>query len=103
MDTFKSDILQVQVGRLYVLFKTLNSSVVVLSNDVKLMWRHQGSDIESVAAICVATADFPFWSYPTCCVASLHAGPVGCISYNNVIVDAPLVTLGVSGVWNDEM
>ena len=43
----------------------------------------------SVAAICVAaidcarcTADFPFWSYPTCCVASLRAGPVGCISYN---------------------
>ena len=28
------------------------------------------------------TADFPFWSYPTCCVASLRAGPVGCISYN---------------------
>ena len=22
------------------------------------------------------------WSYPTCCVASLLAGPVGCISYN---------------------
>ena len=28
------------------------------------------------------TADFPFWSYPTCCVANLRAGPVGCISYN---------------------
>ena len=28
------------------------------------------------------TADFPFWSYPTYCVASLRAGPVGCISYN---------------------
>ena len=25
---------------------------------------------------------FFVWSYPTCCVASLHAGPVGCISYN---------------------
>ena len=28
------------------------------------------------------TADFPFWSYPTFCVASLRAGPVGCILYN---------------------
>ena len=40
------------------------------------------NDIVSVAAIggrC--TADFPCWSYPTCCVASLRAGPVGCILY----------------------
>ena len=29
------------------------------------------------------TADFPFWSHPTCCVASLRAGPVGCISFKN--------------------
>ena len=33
-----------------------------------------------VATLC--TVDFPFWSYPTCCVANLRAGPVGCISYN---------------------
>ena len=25
---------------------------------------------------------FFVWSYPTCCVASLRAGPMGCISYN---------------------
>ena len=57
-------------------------------------------DIVSVTAICTAAQlIFPFCSYPTCCVASLRAGPVGCILYNMVIVDAPLFTLGVvSGV-----
>ena len=49
--------------------------------DVKLMWRYQGKYMVSDAAICAA-ADFSFWAYPTCCVASLRAGPVGCISYN---------------------
>ena len=62
------------------------------------MWYNQGSDIVSVAAICATTANFPFQSYLSFCVASWCAGPVGC-----VIVDAPLVTLGVSGIWNDEM
>ena len=38
----------------------------------------------NVPAICAATADFPFWSYPTfsTVVASLRAGPVDCILYN---------------------
>ena len=80
-----------------VLGKTLNSSVVVLRmtlNSLGAIWEM----IPSVAAICADAVDFPCWSYPTFCAASLRAGPVGCISYNMYFVDAPLVTLGVSGV-----
>ena len=49
--------------------------------------------------LCVV--DSTIWSYPTCRVDSMRAGPVGCISYNMyVLVDAPLVTLCASGVGN---
>ena len=62
--------------------------------DAKLMWRHRANNIVSVAAICAAAHLIFFWSYPTCCVASLRVRPVGCISYNMyiIIVNAPLVT-----------
>ena len=46
----------------------------------------------SVAAILRRRSLFACWSYPICCVVSLCAGPVGCISYNmyNIFVDAEL-------------
>ena len=57
------------------------------------------NDIVSVAAICAATDDFPFRSYPTCsCLASPCAGPVGCISYNMYNCCSNCwCTLGLSG------
>ena len=70
--------------KVLVLGKTLNSSVVVLS-----MTLNSRGAIEEMIECCSNlrryAADFPFWSYPTCCVASLRAGtagPVGRISYN---------------------
>ena len=50
--------------------------------DVKLIWHQQGKDIVRVAAICVSAVNFLLQLYPTCCVASLRAGPVGCILFN---------------------
>ena len=47
-------------------------------NQLQVIYRPKGD----VSPECCCTADFPFWSYPTCYVANLHAGPVGCISYN---------------------
>ena len=64
-----------------VLVKTLNSSVVVMDMTLNFL----GAICEmipSVAAICAAAVDFLCSSYPTFCVASLRAGPVGCITYN---------------------
>ena len=63
---------------LNVLGKTVPSSFVVSD---KLEWHHQGYDIVSVDAICAAAAGF-VQSYPTSCISSLRAGPVGCVSYN---------------------
>ena len=72
-----------------VLGKTLNSSVVLRTtlNSLGAIWEM----IPSVAAICAAAVDFPCWSYPTFCVASLHAGPVGCISYNMYLFQSSLI------------
>ena len=39
------------------------------------------NDIVNLAAICATMVDFLRF-HTTCCLASLHAGPVGCISYN---------------------
>ena len=52
----------------------------------------------SVAAISAAAVDFLCWSYPTFCVASMRAEPVGCISYNMYFVDAlrSVFYLGIS-------
>ena len=51
-------------------------------NDVKLMWRHRGNDIVSVAAICAAAQLIFLFGRTRLAVASLRAGPVGCILYN---------------------
>ena len=51
--------------------------------NVNLFDESSRNDIVSVATICTtAQLIFPFSSYPTCCVASLLAGLVGCILYN---------------------
>ena len=68
---------------LYALGMTLNSSVVVLSMTLNSC----GAIEEMIFWVSLqfaprCTDDFPVWSCPTCCVASLRAGPVGCILYN---------------------
>ena len=54
-----------------VLGMALNLSIV--DYDVKLIWRQQRNDIVRLAAICATMVEFLFWSYSTCCVASLRA------------------------------
>ena len=68
----------------YVLGMTLNSFVVVPS----MTLNSSGASKEwySVSKLQFALPQFIFfvWLYPTCCVASLRAVPVGCISYKSV-------------------
>ena len=57
---------------------------------VKFFGCQQRNDIVSLAAISAIMEIFLVWSYPTCWVASLRAGPVGCISYNMYTVQSLL-------------
>ena len=63
---------------IYVLVMTLNSSVVLI---MTLNWSGTNNILWVWLQFAPPRLIFFVWSYPTCCVASLRAGPVSCISY----------------------
>ena len=67
-----------------VLGMTLNSSVVVLSMTLNSSGTSKERYSVSKLQFALPQVIFFVWSYPTCCVASLRAVPVGCISYKSV-------------------